>query len=221
MARRAAGGDAALGDDAIRVGLIYRAGRVQPVGASATLRDDIFGSRSRPPLAQSFRAGEGPAFTVVVNHFKSKGCGAAAGAEADQGDGQGCWNPTRTLSAQRLDTWLRSDPTASGSDLTVIVGDLNAYAMEDPVRALLAAGWRDAFAGQAMPYSYVYGGQIGRLDHALLSPALAARLAGAAEWHGNADEPTGLGYRERPDAAGPWRSSDHDPLLLGLHLRRP
>lgn len=210
-----------LGSDAIRVGLIYRAGRVSAVGPAASLVDDLFGRRSRPPLAQSFRAGDGPVFTVAVNHFKSKGCGDAAGADADQGDGQGCWNAARTLSAQRLEAWLRSDPTRSGSDLAMIVGDLNAYAMEDPIRTLAAAGWRDAFAGQAMPYSYVYEGQTGRLDHALLSPGLASRLAGAAEWHINADEPVAVGYRERPDAAGPWRSSDHDPLLLGLRLRRP
>lgn len=210
-----------LGSDAIRVGLIHRTGRVEAVGPAASLVDDLFGSRSRPPLAQSFRAGNGPVFTVVANHFKSKGCGQAAGADADQRDGQGCWNATRTLSAQRLDAWLRGDPTGSGSDLAMIVGDLNAYAQEDPLRTLAEAGWRDAFAGQAMPYSYVYNGEAGRLDHALLSPALAARLAGAAEWHTNADEPVTVGYRERPDAAGPWRSSDHDPLLLGLRLRRP
>ena len=210
-----------LGRDAIRVGLIHRTGRVEAVGPAASLVDDLFGSRSRPPLAQSFRAGDGPVFTVVANHFKSKGCGQAAGADADQRDGQGCWNATRTLSAQRLDAWLRGDPTGSGSDLAMIVGDLNAYAQEDPLRTLAEAGWRDAFAGQAMPYSYVYNGEAGRLDHALLSPALAARLAGAVEWHTNADEPVTAGYRERPDAAGPWRSSDHDPLLLGLRLRRP
>jgi predicted extracellular nuclease len=172
-------------------------------------------------MAQSFRAGDGPVFTVVANHFKSKGCGEAAGPEADQQDGQGCWNPTRSESARRLDTWLRSDPTRSGSDLAMIVGDLNAYTMEDPIRLLTESGWRDAFAGDAAPYSYVFDGQTGRLDHALLSPGLAARLAGAAEWHSNADEPTARGYRERPQDRGPWRSSDHDPLVVGLRLRRP
>lgn len=219
--------DQPRGDDLIRVGLIYRASRVTPVGAAATLTDDLFGTRSRPPLAQTFRAGtgatQGPAFTVVANHFKSKGCGEATGADADQKDGQSCWNAARTESARRLDAWLRTDPTGSGSDLAMIVGDLNAYSMEDPVRTLAAAGWRDAFAGQRgpAPYSYVYDAQIGRLDHALLSPSLAARKIGAAEWHSNADEPDSHGYQTRPGDETPWRSSDHDPLVVGFQLRKP
>ena len=216
--------DSPQGGDQIRVGLIYRASRVVPVGAAATLTDDLFGTRSRPPLAQSFRAGVGPVFTVVANHFKSKGCGSSAlGAEADQKDGQSCWNPTRTESARRLDAWLRTDPTRSGSDLAMIVGDINAYSMEDPIQMLVAAGWRDAFAGQrgSAPYSYVYEGLIGRLDHALLSPTLAARLVGAAEWHSNADEPESRGYQQQPGNRSPWRSSDHDPLVVGFRLRKP
>lgn len=215
--------EAPAGSDQIRVGMIYRVSRAQPVGAAAALADDLFGSRSRPPLAQSFRAGNGPVFTVVANHFKSKGCGGATGTEADQKDGQGCWNPTRTESARRLDAWLRTDPTKSGSDLAMIVGDLNAYTMEDPVRTLVAAGWRDAFEGARgeAPYSYVYEAQTGRLDHALLSPGLSSRLVGASEWHSNADEPDSRGYQARPDDRSPWRSSDHDPLVVGLRLRQP
>ncbi len=219
--------DRPQGDDLIRVGLIYRASRVTPVGGATTLTDDLFGTRSRPPLAQTFRAGtgttQGPAFTVVANHFKSKGCGEAAGADADQKDGQSCWNAARTESARRLDAWLRTDPTRSGSDLAMIVGDLNAYSMEDPVRLLTAVGWRDAFAGQRgpAPYSYVYDAQIGRLDHALLSPSLAARKIGAAEWHSNADEPDSHGYQTRIGDHTPWRSSDHDPLVVGFRLRKP
>ena len=67
------------------------------------------------------------------------------------------------------------------------------------------------------PYSYLYGGMLGRLDHALLSPALAKRLRGASEWHSNADEGDGEGYAGS-DTVGPWRSSDHDPMLLGFDL---
>ncbi len=224
-ALNAAGGDwravpgADGGGDQIRVGIIYRAGRVSPVGRAAQLHAPPFGTRSRPPLAQAFRAGRGPVFVVTAVHFKSKGCGSSAsGAEADQGDGQACWNPTRVESARRLDAWLRTDPTRSGSDLHAVLGDFNAHTREDPLRLLRAAGWVDAFAGSGGPvYSYVFDGASGRLDHALLSPALAARLRGAAKWHVNADEPAASGYLA--GGSGPWRSSDHDPMLLGFSLR--
>src|SRR5690606_24820687 len=42
------------GSDAIRVGLLYRASRLRPVGRPAMLEDGPFGSRSRVPLAQGF-----------------------------------------------------------------------------------------------------------------------------------------------------------------------
>ena len=212
------------GGDAIRVALLYRASSVRPVGAPAMLEGGPFGSRSRVPLAQAFRAGDGPAFTVVANHFKSKGCSEAVGLNRDQDDGQGCWNALRTDSARRLAKWLETDPTGSGTDLAAIVGDLNAYGMEDPVRPLRDAGWRDAFHGRKRVYTYVYAAQAGRLDHVFLSPAFADRLRGAEIWHSNADEPANLGYRatnsgETP--ATPWRSSDHDPILVGFDLRDP
>ena len=209
------------GDNPIRVGLIYRADRVHTLGKPATLNEGPFGEHSRVPLAQAFVPLKGRAkdraFVVVANHFKSKGCSGAEGADRDQRDGAACWNATRTDSARRLDAWLASDPTGHGAR-TLIVGDLNAYAQEQPVRTLRDAGWRDAFAvaGAESPYSYVYDGQLGRLDHALLSPAFAQRLRGAAEWHVNADEPDASGYRA--GGAGPWRSSDHDPLVLGFDL---
>jgi len=210
----------------IRVGLLYRASRVQALGAPAVLRGGPFVRHSRPPLAQAFRAGDGPGFVVVANHLKSKSCREAKDDERDQGDGQGCWNETRVESAARLRDWLGTDPTGNGGELVAIVGDFNAYSREDPLRVLHQAGWLDAFAltggvDAEAPYSYVYDAQSGRLDHALVNPALARRVAGAAIWHSNADEPAALGWRGQHagDSRGPWRSSDHDPLLIGLWLR--
>ena len=207
------------GSNPIRVGIIYRAGVLNPVGQPAVLEEGPFVEHSRVPLAQAFRRGNGPAFMVTAIHLKSKGCREVTGADADQGDGQGCWNATRTDSARRIVAWLERDPTASGSPHAVVLGDFNAYAMEQPLRVLDAAGWRDAFAvaGVQQPYSYVYNGRSGRLDHALLSPSLAGLRRGAAEWHINADEPDSVGYAAG-NQPGPWRSSDHDPLLLGLDL---
>ncbi|KAF1013472.1 MAG: hypothetical protein GAK31_03621 [Stenotrophomonas maltophilia] len=205
------------GDNPIRVGIIYRSGRLTPVGAPATLEGGPFVEHSRVPLAQAFRAARGTPFVVVANHFKSKGCRDASGANTDQNDGQGCWNATRLASAEQLHAWLQRDPTGSGAKDAVLLGDFNAYAMEDPIRRLRALGWQDAFAVPKVehPYSYVYNGYTGRLDHALLSAGMAKRLSGAAEWHINADEPDSAGYQQR-NVPGPWRSSDHDPLLLGF-----
>ncbi|HEY5805498.1 MAG TPA: ExeM/NucH family extracellular endonuclease [Lysobacter sp.] len=213
------------GDNAIRVGLVYRDDRVRAQGRPATMEGGPFGPHSRVPMAQAFvpvKAGraDGETFVIVANHFKSKGCSGAEGDDRDQGDGAACWNATRVQSARLLTHWLLADVTRYGRALTLLVGDFNAYAGEAPLRLLEdEASWRDAFsvAGVAAPYSYVYDGQLGRLDHALLSPALAQRLRGAAEWHSNADEPDSSGYRA--GGAGPWRSSDHDPLLLGFDLR--
>ena len=208
------------GDNPIRVGIIYRGSRLAPVGRPATITDGPFADHSRAPLAQAFRAGDGPVFLVVANHFKSKGgCPEARGGDADAGDGQACYNATRVESARRLHAWLATDPTGTAPAGTVLLGDFNAYAQEDPLRWLRAQGWTDAFAaaGVAEPWSFVYDGQSGRLDHALLDAGLSARLRGAAEWHNNADEAALHDYR-RDDSGSPWHASDHDPLLLGLDL---
>ena len=209
------------GSDAIRVGLIYRADRVSPKGEPAVLEGGPFGERSRVPLAQAFvRKGGRRDLVVVANHFKSKGCSEASGDDADRRDGQGCWNALRVESARRLHAWLRTAPVGSRAGRVVLLGDFNAYAMEDPLHWLRSeGGWVDAFAAAKVerPWSYVYDGLSGRLDHALLSPALVPALRGAAEWHVNADEPDDAGYAGRNEP-GPWRSSDHDPLLLGFDL---
>ncbi len=214
-----------LGSDAIHVAMIFRSSRVHLQGKPAFLTGGPFENRSRVPMAQAFRAGKGPVFVVEVNHFKSKGCGrdadAASGPEKDQHDGQGCWTPMRVESARRVNAWLATDPTHGGGRLTLLVGDLNAHAMEDPLRLLREAGWQDAFtlAKVSRPYSFTFDGQVGRLDHALLTPALAPRLRGAVEWHNNADESDAFDYHRDSDG-DTWRASDHDPILLGLDLRR-
>jgi predicted extracellular nuclease len=207
------------GTDSIAVGLLYRADRVEAVGAPALKFGGPFERGSRPPLAQSFRAADGgPAFTVVSLHFKSKGgCESAEGGNRDAGDGQGCFNAQRVDSVEALHAWIAGNPTGVDDGQRVaLIGDFNAYGMEDPMRWLREQGWNDPFAS-AESYSFVFDGQSGRLDHALLSASMAEARRGAAKWHSNADEPVAFAYdgplgRE----AGPWRASDHDPLVLGF-----
>jgi predicted extracellular nuclease len=210
------------GTDQITVGLLYRADRAEAVGAPALATEGPFEYGSRPVLAQSFRIGDSPVFTVASVHFKSKGgCEDAQGADRDQDDGQGCYNAKRVESAEAMHAWLATDPTGSGSDRVVAIGDYNAYAMEDPIRVLRERGWVDAPMATEdghTPHSFVFDGQAGRLDHAMLSPSMAAMLRGAAKWPVNSDESIGFAYDGAlgRDEASPWRSSDHDPLLLGF-----
>lgn len=222
-----------VGTDAIRVGIIYRPAAVTPVGPYAVMDSTVdprfLDTKNRPSLAQTFQAADGARFTAVVNHLKSKGSACDDVGDPDAGDGQGNCNGTRTLAAEALVDWLAGDPTGSGDADVMLLGDLNAYAKEDPIRALETAGYVNTIAEHsgADAYSYVFQGQSGYLDHALASSSLAAQVTGVTEWHINADEPVALDYNvefKSPAqvssfyAPGPYRSSDHDPVLVGLEL---
>ncbi|WP_107314051.1 ExeM/NucH family extracellular endonuclease [Burkholderia metallica] len=220
-------GTARLGRDTIAVALLYDSRTVEPAGRAASL---ALGGRHRPPLAQTFRRiGGTRTFTVAVNHLKSKNCPNATGDDRDQSDGQGCWNAARTRAATRVADWLAASPTGVAADGVLLIGDLNSYAKEDPVRALESRGYANLvprFVGDAA-YSYVYRGEAGSLDHALATPALAARVKAAHVWHINADEPVAL--QSVPDyktaaqrasyyAPDAYRSSDHDPVVIDVAL---
>ncbi|KVN82412.1 ExeM/NucH family extracellular endonuclease [Burkholderia ubonensis] len=220
-------GTARLGGDAIAVALIYDSRKVEPIGRAATLAID---DKNRQPLAQTFRrVGGKHALTVVVNHLKSKNCPDATSDDLDQGDGQGCWNATRTRAAARLADWLAGTPTGASSQGVLLIGDFNSYTHEDPIRLLESRGYRNLVSRWigANAYSYVYNGEAGYLDHALASLPLAAHVKAVHEWHINADEPVALQYtlayksaeQQRtwyaPDA---YRSSDHDPVLVDIAL---
>lgn len=231
-----------LGTDLITNGLIYKPAAVTPVGTAAILDasvDPRFNSgQQRPSLAQSFEDNAtGALFTPVINHLKSKGSSAGGPGDADSGDGQGLSNGTRTRAAEALVDWLATlaaDATRQGDADFLILGDLNAYALEDPLRAIEAgaddaAGTGDDYTNliAAASYSYVFEGHWGALDHALGSAGLLAQVTGAAKWHINADEPTVLDYNTENKSAGqlvslyspdPYRASDHDAVIVGLAL---
>ena len=234
-----------VGADAIRVALIYRARIVQLKGAAATLVEPPFENFNRVPLAQTFQHGKnGGVFTVVVNHFKSKGCGEPDEANADRGDGQGCYNSKRVEAARALLAWLKTDPTQSSDPDQLIVGDLNAYAKEDPIRLMKEEGFRylGERSSETPHFSFSYDGLLGSLDHALATESLKKQVRSVEVWHINAEEYPGFAYdsdiseptpgaTENPDVKKleaatrallyrrtPFRSSDHDPLIIGLTL---
>jgi hypothetical protein len=220
-----------IGTDEIRVALIYDTNRVTPEGPyailDASVNPDFIDTKNRPALAQTFMNNDsGETFTVVVNHLKSKGSSCEDIGDPDIGDGQGNCNLTRTSAAIAEATWLMTDPTGSGDGDYLIIGDLNAYAKEDPVVAFVDRGYTnllDVNLG-SNAYTYIFDGASGVLDHALATTSLSWQVSDVYIWHINADEPSVIDYNTEfksqdfysPD---PYRSSDHDPVIIDLFLR--
>ena len=213
-------------EDVIRVAFIYKPATVAPVGPSLIHDDPAFTGLARQPLAQEFARVTGersaPAsFVVVANHFKSKGSvpeGAPAG-NVDSGDGQGNANAIRVAQAGALASFA----ARFADKPTLLVGDFNSYSQEDPIKALEAAGWeRVSGSGEA---SYVYAGRSGSLDHVFANAAAKPLLAGVSSWAVNAQESIAFEYSRAGmnahlavEADNPYRSSDHNPELIGLTL---
>jgi predicted extracellular nuclease len=222
------GGALKRGTDAIRVAMIYKPAVVSPVGAPIE-DDDPDGVNNRGPLAQTFKAANGAKFSVVVNHLKSKstsGC-PSSGADADANDSQGCFNAARIKQAQHLaGAFLPAVVTKSGDPDVLLIGDFNSHGFEDPINVLTAAGLVNELERFVRPtgmvYSYVFDGESGYLDHALATPALNGQVAGATEWHNNADEPTFIDYNSGAFSTlykdNAYRASDHDPVVISLNL---
>lgn len=224
---------AQIGDDDITVGIIYRHQAVTPVGNAKILDSNnsvtdeqgplFLDSKNRPMLAQKFtRVGQSDAFVVAINHLKSKGSNCNSLNDPDLGDGQGNCNQTRTRAANAIGQFI----TQQYADTPVLIlGDLNAYAKEDPITMLASQGFDSILPNES--YSYIYGGQLGQLDHALANTQMQAVIEAAHVWHINADEPRVLDYNTEnksasqqanffsPDA---YRSSDHDPIIVHLTL---
>ncbi len=222
-----------IGDDAIKVAFIYKTATVSLVGDYALLDESVdsrfIDSKNRPALAQTFMDNaNGGVFTAVVNHLKSKGSPCDDIGDPDLGDGAGNCNLTRTAAAEALVDWLATDPTNSGDADFLIIGDLNSYDKEDPIDALIAGGYADLvyqYLGE-YAYSYVFDGQLGYLDHALANGNLAEEISGVTIWHINADEASLIDYdmsykKDAQDALyapDAYRSSDHDPVVVGMNV---
>ncbi len=218
------------GTDAIQVGMIYKPAKLSLAGAALS---DTAAINNRAPMAQTFQLANGEKFNLIANHLKSKGCGdfQAGPGDTDQGDLQGCFNARRVQQADELRAFTARLQSSSGVNDTLLVGDFNAYAKEDPIADLTSNGFVDQIARfNTFGYSYVFNGTSGRLDQAIANNTLSAKVTGALEWHINADEPLVIDYNLEfkqpacptcnPDyyTPTPYRASDHDPIVVGLNL---
>lgn len=216
------------GNDAIRTGLLYRSDRIRAIGSPERLTGGPFRSGGRPPLAQDFsRLDDDTTVRVIVPHLKSKSCRGARGDDQAQADGQGCYASRRTAEAKALTDWSGIASGDQRSAGTLILGDLNSYAREQPLALMAKAGFTSMVhhfhpctEDNCRHYTYRYRGEKGTLDYALASEALRPRIFEARSWLVNADEPRVLGYEgdQQPGKSEPWRSTDHNPVIVDLKL---
>ncbi|HEX8082522.1 MAG TPA: ExeM/NucH family extracellular endonuclease [Jatrophihabitans sp.] len=219
--------------DFITNAIIYKPAAVTRVGdaralGTASSAGEAF-DNAREPVAQVFSpvAGGGK-FLFVVNHFKSKGSAGPWPGDADTGDGQGASNESRVRQATALRDWIPTVLPATGTKAVMLAGDFNAYAKEDPLDVLSAAGYTNVeqHFGHG-EYSYSFSGLAGSLDHVLVNADALKRTTGADVWNINSGESLALEYSRWnyhgtdfhvPDA---YRSSDHDPVVVGLTASSP
>ena len=247
-------GVAQVGGDAIAVGFLYCTDTVSiATGTSPAILDDsqlaglgldglapVFNgvSTNRASLAVTFHdISANSNITVAVNHFKSKGSSNATGLNVDIGNGAGAYNQRRRDAANVLNAWLATQPTGTSDNDVLIIGDLNAYAMEDPILDLIGYGYSNLLGAGVYGYGFpiVFGDTPeiqgwGTLDYAMANVSAALQVADATEWHINSDEPVYIDYNVEfkpaallddlydPDA---YRASDHDPVVVGLNLNHP
>ncbi|WP_172592194.1 ExeM/NucH family extracellular endonuclease [Subtercola boreus] len=212
-------------EDVIRTGFIYRSSVAEPVGPTSILVGSAPFDNAREPDAQAFRpvyATGAETFLVVSNHFKSKSGPDATGDNVDTG--QGAFNGDRTRQALALLDFAKTVSRASGTDRVFLVGDFNALSHEDPVLAIVAAGFADLGAGTGKA-SYSFSGESGSIDHIFASVEAKALVTGTDIWNINSVEAPVRQYSAANanvstfvNPKDPFRSSDHDPLVVGLAL---
>ncbi len=198
---------------------LYRSDKVTPYKSLKSINSE--GPSNRKKLQGFTLNSNNERFVFSINHFKAKsGCSSATGADADQNDGQSCYNATRVDEANAVISAINSNKVFYDDEDALVMGDLNAYAMEDPIQAFVNSGYTDLhrqFHADSA-YSYVYRGEAGYLDHALVNEGMARQVTGVTAFHINADESSIFEYSGSAYQPNMFRSSDHDPVVVGIRL---
>ncbi len=208
-----------LGTDQIRQAIMYKPAKLRLITYGSE-RKAIY---NRPPVFASFESlVDGEVFTVIVSHFKSKG-GCPPGGDTDKGNG--CWNLRRSAQAQTLSDFAAKISARINDTDVLLIGDLNSYRSETPLEILESNNYTniDIMLPLEDRYSYVFKGELGTLDYALVSRSLLPQVSGFDVWHINSDEARMLDYNTEYNPAylfqdSPYRSSDHDPAIIYLKL---
>ena len=195
--------------DMIACGYIYRKDRVRAYGEIVHGYADTASHYHYRLVAMGFEElSTGEKFVLNINHLRSK---RGTGAES---------NEKRMANVDSLLVMLdkiESEQIFDDADL-LLVGDYNAYAQEEPVQAIVRAGYEDLVVrDDSTSYSYIYHSEAGCLDRVFASETMAKQVQKVAVYHLNADYFYSRGFKRGLDDTM-FRYADHDPVLISVKL---
>ena len=195
--------------DMIACGYIYRKDRVRAYGEMVHGYADTASHYHYRLVAMGFEElSSGEKFVLNINHLRSK---RGTGAES---------NEKRMANVDSLLVMLdkiESEQIFDDADL-LLVGDYNAYAQEEPVQAIVRAGYEDLVVrDDSTSYSYIYHSEAGCLDRVFASETMAKQVQKVAVYHLNADYFYSRGFKRGLDDTI-FRYADHDPVLISVKL---
>lgn len=203
-------------DRGIDVGLLTRS--TSPISRMVSHVDDkdekgvVF---SRDCAEYVLTTPRGATLVLLVNHFKSKGYGTKAAADAK-----------RRRQAERVRAIYEARLT-DGFDRVAVIGDLNDSPGNTPLAPLVAEGSslvdvmvHPRFVSDGRPGTHGNGTASAKLDYILMSPALAeAVVAAGVERRGVWGGKNGTLFPHFPEIRSPKdAASDHAALWVDLDL---
>ena len=203
---------------------IYNSDAVTPVGAISLnkLADNYLPERK---TAQGFQLNSNQErFILCCNHWKSKSGSNVPEQYKDKGDGQGAYNPHRVQEAEATLKFIEEITKTYNDPDVLVVGDLNAYTCEDPIRTLENGGLVNlltTYAPNQYSYAYFSNGSyaVGYLDHSLATSTLEKQVTDARPFRINADEPQKMDVDQSGvQKDNMYRCSDHSPIVTFLNL---
>ena len=199
--------------NADRIGgcFVYRIDRVKPYGDYLSAYNDTTSPYHARMFAQGFEdLQSGERLIVSLNHTKSKRAGR----------GNYDTNLRRMQNVDSLLVMLPKAVEAFGDEDILLLGDYNCYTAEQPIQAIVRAGYEDLIMRDCPDeYSYSFKGEIGYLDRCFASPTMAGQVVRVRPWHVNADWYYSHGAYKMKDKSL-HRYSDHDPIVVEVKGKR-
>ena len=195
--------------DTLSCGYIYRTDRVRPFGDLQYAYQDQTNHYHYRLVACGFEEiASSERFVLNINHLRSK---------------RGTIEESNSKRMANVDSLLvmlnkiEQEQVYSDADV-LLVGDYNSYAYEQPIQAIVQAGYADmVMQYDSTGYSYVYHSEAGYLDRVFASPSMASQIKMVAAYHLNTDYFYSRGYKRGLDNTM-FRYSDHDPILIHVQL---